>query len=103
MIKDVAWMDSHYITRIRKQERGRIGLVVRSRPQDRKAADSKPDSTEDPPCMHAKSYAVAKRPPVGVARKFGAGVPDEASSSSSDRGPSLNSPRVASKRDVNLT
>ncbi|GBM40914.1 hypothetical protein AVEN_234048-1 [Araneus ventricosus] len=58
--------------------------------------------------LHAKSYVVAKRPPVGVTRKFGEGVPAQASSSSSDRGsklrgPSLNSPRVASKRDVNLT
>ncbi|GBM73394.1 hypothetical protein AVEN_25053-1 [Araneus ventricosus] len=54
-----------------------------------------PDSTEDPPCMG----------PVG---KFGEGVPAQVSSSSSDRdsklrGPSQNSPRVASKRDVNIT
>ncbi|GBM93021.1 hypothetical protein AVEN_219835-1 [Araneus ventricosus] len=38
---------------------------------------SKPDSTEDP-CMgllHTQSYVVAKRPPVGVAWKFGEGVP----------------------------
>ncbi|GBM34125.1 hypothetical protein AVEN_155131-1, partial [Araneus ventricosus] len=54
--------------------------------------------------LHAKSYVVAKRPPVGVARKFGEGVPAQVSSSSSDlgsklRGPSLNSPRVASKRE----
>ncbi|GBM76813.1 hypothetical protein AVEN_122190-1 [Araneus ventricosus] len=58
--------------------------------------------------LHAKSYVVAKRPPVGVAWKFGQGVPAQVSSSSSDRnsklrGPSLNSPCVASKRDVNLT
>ncbi|GBO22773.1 hypothetical protein AVEN_270323-1, partial [Araneus ventricosus] len=44
---------------------------------------------------------MAKRPPVGVARKFGEEVPTQVSSSSSDRGsktrgPSLNSPRVAS-------
>ncbi|GBO24398.1 F-box/WD repeat-containing protein 5 [Araneus ventricosus] len=31
--------------------RGRGGLVVRSRPRDRRVAGSKPDSTEDPPCM----------------------------------------------------
>ncbi|GBM92867.1 hypothetical protein AVEN_200099-1, partial [Araneus ventricosus] len=31
--------------------RGPSGLVVRSRPRDRKVAGSKPDSTEDPPCM----------------------------------------------------
>ncbi|GBL95307.1 hypothetical protein AVEN_166478-1, partial [Araneus ventricosus] len=46
--------------------------------------------------------------PFGVARKLGEGVPAQASSSSSDRGsklrgPSLNSPRVASKRDVNIS
>ncbi|GBM92883.1 hypothetical protein AVEN_205215-1 [Araneus ventricosus] len=31
--------------------RGRGGLVVRSRPRDRRAPGSKPDSTEDPPYM----------------------------------------------------
>ncbi|GBN72378.1 hypothetical protein AVEN_76571-1 [Araneus ventricosus] len=51
---------------------------------------------------------MAKRPPAGVAWKFGEGVPAQVSSSSSDRdsklrGPSQNSPRVASKRDVNIT
>ncbi|GBL91835.1 JmjC domain-containing protein 7 [Araneus ventricosus] len=51
---------------------------------------------------------VAKRPPVGVVRKFGEGVPAWVSSSSSDcssklRGPSQNSPSVASKWDVNIT
>ncbi|GBM20786.1 hypothetical protein AVEN_108239-1 [Araneus ventricosus] len=58
--------------------------------------------------LHAKSYVVAKRPPVGVARKFGEGMPAQASSSPSERGsklrgPSPNSLRVASKRDVNIT
>ncbi|GBM06425.1 hypothetical protein AVEN_266371-1 [Araneus ventricosus] len=43
----------------------------------------------------------------GVAWKFGKGVTAQVSSSSSDRdsklrGPSQNSPRVASKRDVNI-
>ncbi|GBM71081.1 hypothetical protein AVEN_103534-1, partial [Araneus ventricosus] len=79
--------------------------------RDRRAAGSKPDSTEDTSCMdlvHAKSYVVAKRPPVGVARMLGEGVPAQVSSSLSDqgsklRGPSLNSPRVASKRNVNIT
>ncbi|GBN17254.1 hypothetical protein AVEN_212951-1 [Araneus ventricosus] len=52
--------------------------------------------------LHAESYVVAKRPPVGVARKLGEGVKAQVSSSSSDRdsklrGQSLNSPRVASK------
>ncbi|GBO11827.1 hypothetical protein AVEN_224339-1 [Araneus ventricosus] len=58
--------------------------------------------------LHAKSYVLAKRPPVVVVLKFGEGVPAQVSSSSSDRGsklrgPSQNSPRVASKRDVNIT
>ncbi|GBN46725.1 hypothetical protein AVEN_264906-1 [Araneus ventricosus] len=58
--------------------------------------------------LHAKSYVAAKRPPVDVERKFGEGMPARVSSSSSDRGsklqgPSLNSPRLATKRDVNLT
>ncbi|GBN94810.1 hypothetical protein AVEN_105148-1 [Araneus ventricosus] len=91
--------------------RGRGGLVARSRPRDWRVAGPKPDSTEVPPCMgplHPKSYVVAKRPPVGVAWKLGEGVPAQASSSSSDRGSklrgqSLNSPRVASKLDVNIT
>ncbi|GBO00085.1 hypothetical protein AVEN_262810-1 [Araneus ventricosus] len=30
---------------------GRSGLVVRSRPRDRRVAGSKPDSAEDPPCV----------------------------------------------------
>ncbi|GBL93157.1 hypothetical protein AVEN_70356-1, partial [Araneus ventricosus] len=50
------------------------GLEVRSRPRDRRSAGSKDDSAEDSPCMgllHAKSYVVTKRTPVGVARKFG--------------------------------
>ncbi|GBM05973.1 hypothetical protein AVEN_80564-1 [Araneus ventricosus] len=57
--------------------------------------------------LHAKSYAVAKRTPVGVAWKLGEGVPAQVSSSSSDRGlklrgPFQNGPRVSSKRDVNI-
>ncbi|GBL97333.1 hypothetical protein AVEN_170458-1 [Araneus ventricosus] len=76
----------------------RCGLVVWSQLRDRRALGSKPYSTEDPLCIL----------PVGVAWKFGDGVPAQASSSSSDRGsklrgPSQNSPRVASKRDVNIT
>ncbi|GBN19525.1 hypothetical protein AVEN_76265-1 [Araneus ventricosus] len=69
------------------------------------------DSTEDPPCMgplHAKSYVETKRPPADVGRKFGEWMPAQVPSSSSDRGSKLrglsqNSPRVASKRDVNIT
>ncbi|GBN56255.1 hypothetical protein AVEN_213548-1 [Araneus ventricosus] len=49
-----------------------------------------------------------QRPLAGVVRKFEEVVPAQVSSSSSDRGsklrgPSQNSPRVASKRDVNKT
>ncbi|GBM47235.1 hypothetical protein AVEN_136601-1 [Araneus ventricosus] len=57
--------------------------------------------------LHDKAYVVAKRPPVGVAWKFGDEAPAQVSSPSSDRGtklrgPSQNSPHVASKRDVNI-
>ncbi|GBN66369.1 hypothetical protein AVEN_139314-1 [Araneus ventricosus] len=85
------------------RRRSRSGLVVKSRP------GLKPDSTEEPLCklVHVKSIG-AKCPPVGVAWKFGEGVPAQVSSSSSDcgsnlRGPSQNSSRVASKRDFNVT
>ncbi|GBL92565.1 hypothetical protein AVEN_123752-1 [Araneus ventricosus] len=73
---------------------------------------SKPDSIEGPPCMWVwytlnHPYG-AKYSPVGVVRKLRYGVPAQVSSSSSDRdsklrGPSQNSPRAASKRDVNKT
>ncbi|GBM24537.1 hypothetical protein AVEN_217118-1 [Araneus ventricosus] len=36
---------------IRLLFRGRGGLVVRSRPWGRRVPGSRPDSTEDPPCM----------------------------------------------------
>ncbi|GBM00983.1 hypothetical protein AVEN_55499-1 [Araneus ventricosus] len=102
---------SHQFPTFPRYSGGRGGLVVRPRPRDRRAAGPKPDSTEDQRAwgpLHAKSYAVAKRPPVSVAWKLGEGVPAQVSSSSSDSGskllgPSLNSPRVASKLDVNLT
>ncbi|GBM09970.1 hypothetical protein AVEN_86842-1 [Araneus ventricosus] len=50
-----------------------------------------------------KSQVVAKRPRVGVVRKLGEGATAQMSSTSSDRrskvrGPSQNSPRIASKR-----
>ncbi|GBN29567.1 hypothetical protein AVEN_60601-1 [Araneus ventricosus] len=59
--------------------------------------------------FHSRSSVYgATRPPVGFARKFGGGCQSPLVSLSSDRGlklrgPSPNSPRVASKRDVNLT
>ncbi|GBN61251.1 hypothetical protein AVEN_128970-1 [Araneus ventricosus] len=37
--------------KIMHEPRGRGGLVVKSRPRDQRVAGSKPDSTEDPPCM----------------------------------------------------
>ncbi|GBM30168.1 hypothetical protein AVEN_134212-1 [Araneus ventricosus] len=58
----------------------------------RRIPGSKSDSTEDPSCMgllHAKSYVVAKRPPVYVAWKSGEGVPARVSSSPYDRGSKL--------------
>ncbi|GBO39866.1 hypothetical protein AVEN_168716-1 [Araneus ventricosus] len=58
--------------------------------------------------LHAKSYVVAKCPHVAVAWKFGEDVPAQVSSSSSDCGSKLQrrpqkDPRVASKRDINIT
>ncbi|GBO00002.1 hypothetical protein AVEN_23008-1 [Araneus ventricosus] len=58
--------------------------------------------------LHAKSYVMAKRPPAGVAWKLREGMSAQVSSSSSGRGsklrgPSQNNPRVASKRDVDIT
>ncbi|GBN53985.1 Alpha-actinin, partial [Araneus ventricosus] len=57
--------------------------------------------------LQAKSYIVVKRTPVGMACKFGEGVPARVSFSSSDlvsklRGLSKNNPRVASKWDINV-
>ncbi|GBL76136.1 hypothetical protein AVEN_234424-1 [Araneus ventricosus] len=73
--------DDEYGTRVRTlcpniriTPGGRGGLVVKSRPQDRSVAGSKPNSLKIRRVwglLHAKSYIVAKRPPVGVARKFG--------------------------------
>ncbi|GBM26536.1 hypothetical protein AVEN_245261-1 [Araneus ventricosus] len=90
---------------------GHGGLVVRSRPRTGESQVRDPIPLKIRRVwglLHTKSYVLAKHPPVGVARKFGEGVPAQVSSSSSDRGsklrgPSLNSLRVASKRDVNLT
>ncbi|GBN75015.1 Low-density lipoprotein receptor-related protein 1, partial [Araneus ventricosus] len=58
--------------------------------------------------MSDEKDCVAKRPPIGVVRKFGEGVRAQVPSPSSDHGsklqiPSLNSPLVASKRDINIT
>ncbi|GBN42107.1 hypothetical protein AVEN_146484-1 [Araneus ventricosus] len=90
---------------------GRGGLIVTSRLWGRRVPGSNPIPLNI--CrvwglLHAKAYVVAKRPPVGVAWMSGDGVAAQASSSSPDRGsksrgPSQNSPRVASKRYVNAT
>ncbi|GBM70314.1 hypothetical protein AVEN_102652-1 [Araneus ventricosus] len=86
--------------------RGRGDLVVRSRrSQVRNPIPLKIRRVWG--LLHAKSYVVDKRPPVGVARKFEEGVPAQVSSSSDRgsklRGPSLNSSLVVSKLDFNLT
>ncbi|GBM69472.1 hypothetical protein AVEN_168314-1 [Araneus ventricosus] len=78
----------------------------------RRGPDSKPDCTEDPPCMWAccmlNNSEVAKRPPACMLRRFGEMVPAQVSSLSSDngsklRGPPQNNPRDTSIRDVNIT
>ncbi|GBN91544.1 hypothetical protein AVEN_161668-1, partial [Araneus ventricosus] len=86
-------------------------LVVRFRLSGRRVLGSKADSNEDPPCMWAYctlNYTKgAKRPPSGVVRNLDEEAPAQASSWSSDHGSKLrgstqNSPRVASKLDVNI-
>ncbi|GBL94786.1 hypothetical protein AVEN_244765-1 [Araneus ventricosus] len=47
--------------------------------------------------LDAKSYVVAKRPPVGVVRKFAERVPAQVSSSSSDRSSKLRGADYSSK------
>ncbi|GBM83949.1 hypothetical protein AVEN_100086-1, partial [Araneus ventricosus] len=70
---------------------GRGGLVVRSRSP--RVPGSKPDSTEDTPCMWARytlNYMLEiKRPHAGVARKFGKEMPAQVSPSSFVRGSKL--------------
>ncbi|GBL96748.1 hypothetical protein AVEN_111877-1 [Araneus ventricosus] len=84
--------------------RGRGGLVVRHR--SRKAPGSKPASTEDPPCIGAAARQIMRRepnvlPPVRCLSLERRLPPTDLGSKL--RGPSQNSPRVASKRDVNIT
>ncbi|GBM65574.1 hypothetical protein AVEN_169854-1 [Araneus ventricosus] len=101
---------------------GRGGLVIRcalepegSRVSNLEPFGSKADtllySTGDPPCIGPVArQIILKGSNVLLAvlvRKFGEGTPSQVSSSS-DSGPKLrdlfqNSPRVASKRDVNVT
>ncbi|GBN21905.1 hypothetical protein AVEN_227031-1 [Araneus ventricosus] len=72
---------------------------------------SKPDFTKDLLYMWAwcslNLTPWVKRPLAGVVRKFGEELPAQVLASSSDCGPKLqcpsrNSPRIASKRDVNM-
>ncbi|GBO06614.1 hypothetical protein AVEN_176519-1 [Araneus ventricosus] len=49
---------------------GHGGLVIRSRPRDRRVAGPKPDSTEDPPCMGPVARSIipsGQTPSRGVA------------------------------------
>ncbi|GBM41322.1 hypothetical protein AVEN_241482-1 [Araneus ventricosus] len=100
---------SALITWIRLE--GRSCLEVRCRPRRQRVPGSNPDSIEDPSCIGPVERQIirrCKRPPIGVALKFGEGVPAQMSSSSSNRdsklrGPSPNSCRVSSKRGSNIT
>ncbi|GBN97975.1 hypothetical protein AVEN_253961-1 [Araneus ventricosus] len=69
--------------------RDRGGLSGRARLRGRSVPGSKPDSTEDPPCIGPVEREIirreGRRPPSGVVRKFGEGMPAQVSSSSSDR------------------
>ncbi|GBL95437.1 hypothetical protein AVEN_154829-1 [Araneus ventricosus] len=80
--------------------------------QDRMDPDIKEltSHTTKPHAEPLKLQAVQPSPEnrSGMVRMFGEGVPTQVSSSSPDsgsklRGPSQNSPRVVSKRDVNIT
>ncbi|GBM29059.1 hypothetical protein AVEN_209566-1 [Araneus ventricosus] len=73
---------------IQRSRRGHSGILVTSRLWGLRVPGSKPDSTEDPPCMWAcctpNHTWGTKRPPAGVMRKFGEGMLAQVSSSSSD-------------------
>ncbi|GBL94649.1 hypothetical protein AVEN_83968-1 [Araneus ventricosus] len=96
----------------RERYPGHGGLMVRSRPRDRRVAGSKPDSTKYPPCMGPVASQIIRSGQMS-SRWRGAGAwrrgasPAQVPYLSSDcgsklRGSSLNSPRVASKQDVNI-
>ncbi|GBL85865.1 hypothetical protein AVEN_63191-1 [Araneus ventricosus] len=88
-----------------------VALVERTRPRGRRALSSNLGPIKDPLCVWVgwcslNPKSCVKCPPIGVVRKFCEGVPDQVSSSSSERGsklrgPCQNNPRVASKRDDN--
>ncbi|GBM32202.1 hypothetical protein AVEN_131594-1 [Araneus ventricosus] len=89
----VSWIQNEKVLDLRPDStEGRGGLVVRSRLwggglQVRNPIPLKIRRVWG--LLHAKSYVVAKRPPVGVAWKFGEEVPAQVSSSSSDHGSKL--------------
>ncbi|GBN23758.1 hypothetical protein AVEN_25709-1 [Araneus ventricosus] len=82
----------------------------RCRPGSRRVPGSKPDSTEDPSfisLLHVKSYGGDQTSSRWCGAEVWRGVPAQVLSSSPDHGskslgPSQNSPRVASKWDVNI-
>ncbi|GBO06527.1 hypothetical protein AVEN_166538-1 [Araneus ventricosus] len=71
------------------------GLMVRCRPRGQRDPGLKPDSTEDLPCMLILCMLES--------RWYGAEVWRGDASGSNLKGPSQNSPRVASKQDVKIT
>ncbi|GBM87871.1 hypothetical protein AVEN_182890-1 [Araneus ventricosus] len=89
---------------------GRVGIVVRSRLRALGLQVRDPISLKIRRVLgllHVKSY-VGRPNVLLLVWKFGEGVPAQVSSSSSDRSSKLqsssqNSPRVASKWDVNIT
>ncbi|GBM62631.1 hypothetical protein AVEN_187037-1 [Araneus ventricosus] len=86
-------------------------LVVWSRPRGRGVLGSKPDSTEELPRKRVWCTLNPSGPNILMLvwfRSLEREVPAQVSSTSSDkgsklRGPSQNSPRVSSERDVNMT
>ncbi|GBM09914.1 hypothetical protein AVEN_2875-1 [Araneus ventricosus] len=90
---------------------GRSGLVARSPPRDRRVPGPKPESTEDPPCKWARYTLNPSGPtvlPLVWCRSLERLAPAQGPSPPSDRGSKLrgasqNIPRIASKRDVNIT
>ncbi|GBM54162.1 hypothetical protein AVEN_208762-1 [Araneus ventricosus] len=78
------------------------GHVVRSRLWGRRVPGSKPDSTEDQPCIGPGAHQIIRRRSDVLTEE---GAPAQVSSErgSKLRGPSENSHRVSSKQDVNMT
>ncbi|GBO18100.1 hypothetical protein AVEN_46662-1, partial [Araneus ventricosus] len=105
-----AWRNWYNIASAYEKE-GRGDLVARSRPRDRRAAGPKPDSTEDPSCMVPAARQIIRSGQT-PSRWCGAEAWREGASSGvvlvirpwlKITRSVLNSPRVASERDVNIT